>query len=236
MRNSLTRLRRLYRNRPEHGDFTWWHDVGSLVAELIPKGKHYGENAIELVVQYLEPDRKPTDVPRYFLYKTRDLAAKFSREEASELTEARLKNGKPLTENHVKALLSIKKLSQRKRLQKKCLEHSWSIRRLRDEIHYAEGRKRGGAGRKPKPLKRQFAGVALPNISVMAGNWLRNHAVWFKGASRPFRTVRKKDCDQAILDDAVSAIEKLEEMHEAITDGLHQLNSFVRELKEEVST
>ncbi len=222
LRRSLTRLRRLYRNRPEQDDFTWWHDVGSLVAELIPKGdRHYGENVVQLVVQHLEPDREP-EGPRYFLYQARDLADKFTREEALELTEA------GLPKCHLAALLSGEDKTQRQRLWRRCLEQGWSYQRLCQEIQNAKGRKRSGAGRKPKRPKRQSAGVALPNICLMADKWMRNHDVWFHGASRPFRTVGKKDCDEAILDEALLAIEKLEEMRAAITAGVEQLNSFVQ--------
>jgi hypothetical protein len=225
LRRSVSELKKLYR-RQQHDDFVWWHDVGSLVAALIPKGRrHYGENVIELVVQQLEPDRKP-EVPRYFLYRARALADTFTREEALELTEA------GLPKCHLQALLSVEDETQRQRFLARCLEESWSVRYLRQKIQDAKGRKRSGLGRKPTRPKPQSAGVAIPNISRMADNWMRNHDVWFNGASCPFRKVRKKDCDEAILRDAQSAVRKLKEMQGAIKDGLVQLNSFVQELKE----
>jgi hypothetical protein len=170
-------------------------------------------------------------VPLYFLRKARDFAAKFTPEEALELTGARLADGKPLCENHVKALLAVESKLLRQRLLRSCLEESWSVRHLRQRIQDAKGRKRSGLGRKLRP-KRQSAGVAIPNISRMADNWMQNHKVWFEGGSSPFRTVNKKDCDEAILRDAQSAVRKLKEMQVTIKDGLRQLKSFIQELKE----
>ena len=229
LRDSLTKLQRLYRNKPK-GDFTWWHDVGALVAELAPKGGRYGKNVMELLAQRLEPDRKPA-APLYFLCKARDFAAKFNPEEASDLTEARLANGKPLSENHVKALLSVEDDTQRQRFLDKCLKGSWSVRYLRERIQDAKGRKRSGPGR-PLVPKRQSAGVAISNIILMSRNWLRNHEVWFEEPGCFSGRIRKRD-REAILEDAQSAVTNLKKMQEAIKDGLKQLNSFIQELKEQ---
>jgi hypothetical protein len=230
LQGSLTRLRKLYGNRPEPEDFTWWHHVGSQVAELIPKSdRHYGENVIELLAQHLEPDREDFEAPCYFLRKTRNFADKFTRDEALELTEADLREG------HIKAVLSVEDKTQRQRLLDECLEKSWSVQYLRQKIHDIAGRRRSGAGRKPTRPKRQSAGVALRNILVMSRQWLRNHEVWFGKPGCFSGRIKRRD-RETILEDAESAIEELEEMQEAITDGLEQLTSFVRELKEQSPT
>jgi hypothetical protein len=231
LRDSLAELRRLYRNRPEHEDFAWWHDVGSLVAKLVPKGgQHYGDNVIKLVAQDLEQDRKPTDALRDFLRKARDLAAKFSRKEASELTKASLKNRKPLSENHVKALLSVEDAEMRQQLLGECREASWSVRQLRRAIQNKKGRKSRSGGRPPDDPEPQEPGVALHNISVMSRIWLRNHKVWFGKRGCFSRRTRKRD-RETILEDAESVVGELKEMQGAIKDGLEQLKSFIQELK-----
>jgi hypothetical protein len=234
LRRSVTRLKKLY-IRQQHDDFVWWYDVGALVADLCPKeDRHYGENVINLLAQHLEPDQKP-EGPRNFLYEARDFAVTCTAREARAFARARKANGDPLSKFHITALVSVKKKDQRKRFFDECLDQSWSVRRLRQAIQNAKGRKSSGGGREPQPPEPQSAGVAVRNISLMSRDWILNHKVWFKGASRPFRTVRKKDCDQAILNDARLAIKGLKEVHEATGNGLKQLRAFVKELEKKLS-
>ena len=229
LRDSLTELQGLYRNKPK-GDFTWWYDVGALVAKLAPKGERHGENVMELLAKYLEPKRKSTDALRDFLRKARDLAAKFSRKEASELTKVSLKNRKPLSENHVKALLSADDAEMRQQLLGECREASWSVRQLRRAIQNKKGRKSRSGGRPPDDPEPQEPGVALHNISVMSRIWLRNHKVWFGKPGCFSGRTRKRD-RETILEDAESVVGELKEMEGAIKDGLRQLKSFIQELK-----
>lgn len=191
--------------------------------------RHYGENVIELLAQHLEPDREP-EAPRNFLYAARDLAAKLSHKEASELTDA------GLSKSHVTALLCEEDADKRQRFLDKCLEQSWSVRRLRQEIQNAKGRKSRSGGRTPSPPQHQSAGVAARNISVMCSRWMENHRVWFVGRQAAFGQIRKKDCDEEILHDAQSALEELERVHDVIGEEVDRLQAFVQELEERLST
>ena len=229
LRQSVTRLKKLY-GLQRHDDFVWWHKVGSLVANLCPKeDRHYGDNVINLLAQHVEPDREP-EGPRNFLYAARDLADKLSREEASELTEA------GLSKSHVTALLSVEKPTQRQHFLGRCLKESWSVRRLRQEVQNAKGRKSRSGGRPVQGLERQSAGVAARNLSVMSRRWRESHQVWFVGPQAAFGRVRKKDCNEEILWDAQTALEELKQLHEVTGYELDLLHAFVQGLEEELST
>lgn len=228
LRQSVTRLKKLY-DRQRHDDFVWWHKVGSLAAYLCPKeDRHYGDNVINLLAQHLEPDQK-LEGTRNFLYSARDLAEKFTEAEASELTEA------GLSKSHVTALLCEEDADKRRRFLIKCLEQSWSVRRLRQEVQNAKGRKSRSGGRPVQGLERQSAGVAARNISVMSRRWRESHQVWFVGPQAAFGRVRKKDCDEEILWDAKTALEELKQLHEVARYELELLHAFVQDLEKKLS-
>ena len=236
LRNARDELQGLLRT-PHRKEFAWWSRAGSQVLVFFEGEKNrYGDNIIELLANHLQPGRKIKDkrLPN-FLYEARDFARAY-KEGPKRLANARNAKGKPLSISHAKALVSIEDTEQRHRFFDKCLDQCWSSHELCREIQNKFGRKRSGAGRKPEDLEPQSAGVALPNISVMAGNWLRNHAVWFVGPQAAFNGVKKKNCDEAILKEAELAMKGLEDVHRATGDGLKHLKSFVRELKKKLST
>ena len=70
----------------------------------------------------------------------------------------------------------------------------------------------------------------------MSRRWIDNHQVWFVGPQAAFDGVKKKNCDEAILKEAELAMKGLEDVHRATGDGLKQLKSFIRELKNKLST
>ena len=238
LRSSLTRLKRLYQNRPEHDDLMWRHRVGSQVKEFFPEGEsRYGDNVIELLADHLQPGREEKDKRvRNFLYEVRDFARAYHYEAAERLANARNANDDPLSIHHVKALVSVEDIEQRLSLFDKCLDQCWSVRRLRQEIQNAKGGKRGGGGRKPQRRERQSAGVAVRNISTMSRQWMDYHRVWFVGASAALGRVKRKDCDEAILKHAKLAVKGLEDVHRATGDGLEKLREFVQDLEEMLST
>jgi hypothetical protein len=238
LRSSLNRLQGLYKNRPERDDFTWCHQVGTQVLAFFPEEEsRYGENLIELLADHLQPGRLEKDkkVPN-FLYQARDFARAYSDQAAATLADARNADGGALSIYHVIALSSVENTEQRLRFFDKCLDQCWSVRRLRQEIQNARGGKRGGGGRKRQRPERQTAGVAVRNISTMSRQWMDYHRVWFVGSTAAFSKVRRKDCDEAVLKYARSAIKELDKVHKATGEGLDQLKEYVQELEERLST
>ena len=244
LRNARDELKELFRT-PEHTDFTWWHRVGSQVMVFFPEEEsRYGDSVIELLADYLDPNRvrpepdtqKGKDserkgmTVRNRLYEARDFARAYSGREAGRLATVRNKKDKPLSISHVKALLSEQNAGMRQQFLDKCLDESWSVRRLRQAIQNNRGRKLG-SGLEPKSPDPQEPGVALRNIFVLSRDWVVNHKVWFDKGKPTFRQVKEKDCTKAILEDAQKTLKKLGELQTAVTNGSRELRSYVQELK-----
>ena len=70
----------------------------------------------------------------------------------------------------------------------------------------------------------------------MSRQWLDHHEVWFAGAQAAFGRIRKKDCDEEILQDAQSALEELERVRDVIEYEVERLQAFVHELEKQLST
>ena len=215
---------------PAHSSVQWCHNVGRCVSQLFPREeRHYGASVAELLADELEPGRARADKRLTNLfYQARDLADKYpDKRYVKSLARKTLANGKPLTLNHLKSLVSVDDDEQRDKLLAECLADSWSIRRLRWEIQKLVGRKRSRGGRTAKPKETPTAAIALHDIHVISNQWLDNYEAWFAGKRAPLPNVGKKEQTRKLLDDLEIAEKDLRKLKKATIDGLKTL----RELK-----
>jgi len=235
LRAALTELRKLFKG-PQQDDLCWWHRVGKRMLALQPKeDRRYGSNVMELLANYLQPDREWQDkrVPN-LLYRTRDFADKYSWREAQALDKARRE--KRLTSLHIVALVSLEDKGLREKLLKQCLAENWSGQRLRREIQNKVGRKRSSGGLSPTPPENSSPGVALRDISILSRRWMTNYEVWFVGKRAPLGSDEIKACNEAMLKDTGAAIQGLTDVRDAVREQLKRLRQYERDIKESLRT
>jgi hypothetical protein len=235
LRRLLKELKQLVK-RPEREDFVWWHRVGIRALEFFPKiDRHYGVSVVELLADYVQPGRERTDkTVTNSLYRARQLADTFTLQEIRSLGKKRTASGKPLGLNHVTSLLAVEDKDERSDLLKKCLEGNWGLTRLRQEIQSRAGRKRTGGGMSPTPLENPSPGVALRDISVMARRWMAYHHVWFVGAKPALKRIPVKERDEAMLEELDRAAHGLEELRDAVDQGMERIEDLTLEVKEAI--
>ena len=106
------------------------------------------------------------------LYKARQFAEMYSREEVEELCSLRKPNDQPLGIGHIHQLIQVESLGDRKRLQTAAAKNGWSSRRLRDERKKKIGYEVAtNIGRKPRRAANPED--ALLQLAVHATQWLR---------------------------------------------------------------
>jgi hypothetical protein len=231
LRGVLRELHRLIKDKKEgETDLAWWHDVGTCVAQFVPKGnRRYGDNVIELLANDLRPDRDLNDwtLPNS-LYRARDFVDKYKRrKDAESLGRRRNADDKPLTRLHVSVLLTVKDDAQRRKFLERCLKESWSAQELRRQIQNATGRKRGTGGRSPSPPKYSSAGVALRDIKVMADRWTAYHKAWYIG----LRRLPVTDHNETMLQEIKDAKEGLMSVRNDVDKALKQVEMMEHRVK-----
>ena len=237
LHGALLKLRQLIKDKKERwNDLTWWHNVGTCVAQFLPKeDRHKGDNVIELLANALQPGRELKDwtLP-HVLYRARDFVDKYkNRKDAEALGRKRNAKNKPLTRLHVSVLLTAND-DQREKFLAACLKNSWSAQELRRQIQNATGRK-GTGGRPPKPPTYSSAGVVLRDITVMANRWTAYHKVWFIGWKAPRRSIRAQDQDNDTLHEIKKAKEGLESVRDNVEEALKKVESLEIQLKSKLS-
>jgi len=227
----LNELRRLLKSSAR-GSIEWYHDVGRCVAPFFPENtRHYGASVAELLADKLQPGRERKDKRlTNLLYEARDLANTYRyKREIRSLAKRKLANGKPLTVNHIKRLVSVDDDEQREALLSDCLEGSWSVRRLHREVQNRIGHKRSAGGRKardrvkerdedrepgPKPA------VAVREVKHYAKRWMANHKIWFVGRKAALKRVPKNEYSEALKKDLKETTTELRKMQEALDGDL----------------
>jgi len=229
-------LKLLFRS-PNQSSVLWCYDVGRCVSKLFPRKKrHYGASVAELLADELSPgrDREDKRLTNLF-YQARDLADKYrDKRYVKSLARKTLANGKSLTLNHLKSLVSIDDEKQRDELLAECLADSWSVRQLRWEIQKLVGRKRSRGGRTAKPRKAPTAAMALHDIHVMTNQWLDNYEVWFAGKKAALSKVPKREQTGRLLENLEIAEEDLRRLKKATIDGLKTLRELKKTTKQAV--
>jgi hypothetical protein len=231
LRRSVREIQNLFRAE-DTNDIWWWHEVGEHVLEIFPYGdRQYGSSVIDLLANKLDPGRAPdqTRLPN-LLHGARHIAAEFTAEELKELTGKRNAAGQELGVAHIKALLSVKKKRDRKRLLNRCLKESWGTRRLWEEIQNTVGHKRTHGGRPPQRRRVPKPGVALRDISRVAADWLRYDGVWFSNEGAAFAEDCKLPSGQETHNNLNEAIENLQKVRDAADDGIKTLTKIEKEI------
>ena len=130
----------------------------------------------------------------------------------------------------VRGLVAVEDKGQRKKLLDRCLAESWSTQRLRAAVQNHFGKKKSRGGRTPKPREVPSPVVALQDIQLHARQWMANHKVWFAGRKSALGHVAKRQQTEELHEELGAAVDALNEMQEAVEDGLACLEKLARDI------
>ena len=221
---AFRKLKKLIAAAPNRSDVRREQAIGGLVEKLCSiRETGYGSSRIETLAAELG-DRRPVLVNR--LLDARRLAATYNSKEFEQLLQRAEKNACVLGISQLITFASIKDRELRDEITTKCIEHKWSVKKLRKEVRELFGGKRSGGG--AKLLRPASPDDALVDMSERAAEWLRRYEqIWFVGDDAIFA----KDLP---VKDAQRLEERLEGTHETLTDLIEALKKSSDVLKRQL--
>ncbi len=136
-----------------------------------PEGNPYSKGIIQGFAEKVDRSREYCD-------KARQFAGVYSKKDLESLCKLRNSQGNPLSTDHVRKLLRVKKSELREELQAEAADNDWGSKRLAAEITKRIGKsseiRRG-------PTRPKTRHDALAHIEKMSDGWLR----WFDGLQEP---------------------------------------------------
>lgn len=235
LRTALSSIRKAFDPRLQR-ELLWWHRVGSNVAKFFPDGqRQHGSSVMELFAKELGAvgDNEIRSVSNT-LWQARTIAKTLGSATAAK-TWAKKRNGKdrPLSAYHVFAVANVE-ASEQPELLEKCLNESWSVRQLRQEVQNRFGKKRSRGGRKAAPRKVPSPKVALQDIQRQTRQWLADHKAWFAGPKAALRNVSKREQTMELQTELIHAWNALVDMQVAVETGIDRLRELEVSIEDEL--
>lgn len=212
---AIARLKRLLKKK--RNDLGWHHEVGRLVAEIIPE-RAYGDNKMLELLKKL--DRKLPDQTR--LYEDRRLFLAYRDKNDLDQFEG-------LSYDHVKILLRHND-SVRRKLMTQCSKHGWSVRQLAARSKEKLGtQSRSG----PRFTAKKYVGVhvGLGNIRRLPDRWEMECAPAFKTDLNTELARLSPDAAERFLELARDAHAALKKLRTALKQAEGRLRAVIKDAK-----